>query len=94
MAQSRADDSFRTWALYKPPSNAGLATAWVPVQKYSWFWGGTAQHIKQGDFWTANWLLAMRHGATVAEQPTDTEDFPKWDYYINWLVFEGKDASV
>ena len=77
--KSTADDTFDTWIMFMPPPAPGnTATTYVPLQKYSWEWKGTAVQEKSGIDWTNIWDLSATFGATPTSSHADTLLFPGW----------------
>lgn len=76
--EARAEDTARTWIMYQPPSKDGLATCWIPLEKYSWVWGATATQTKVGDEWQMTWNLGGLIGAMPTSGHSRTTEFPKW----------------
>ena len=69
--------------MYKPSSVYGLPTTWVPLQKYEWSWGATANQRKEvdennQDVWTNIWDLTNILGASPTVSKQNTTEFPHW----------------
>jgi hypothetical protein len=71
---SRAADSFKVWAMFKPPSVDGQGTTWVPVDKYTWKWNGTAE-MQNGA-----WVLTAKDGGWITT-PADSTVHPTWTQF-------------
>lgn len=71
---AEAADSFKVWAMYRPPAVSGQATEWIPIASYEWSWEGTAQ--KQGGAWS----LINGTGSHSAVE-TDEHDLPTWQQF-------------
>lgn len=72
--KAEANDSFVTWAMYRPPAVGGQGTEWIPIAKYEWSWQAVAE--KQLGVWVITSGRSPVHTA-----PTPTNDFPLWTTY-------------
>lgn len=66
---SDANDSMETWVLYQPPKKDNRPVVWIPLQKYSWGWSGSARR-------TPPWSLET--GNATPGSPSNTDEFPQW----------------
>jgi hypothetical protein len=69
--EANANDSFKVWAMFKPPSVQSQPTTWIPMAKYTWQWSGAAE--KQG----GTWVLTASGGGNDG-QPVDSKEHPEW----------------
>lgn len=68
--KSTATDSFKTWAMFRPPSQGSRATTWIPIQSYIWTWSAVAE--LQG-----SWTITSQTVPTPS-QPDEDFDHPEW----------------
>lgn len=68
---SFANDTFETWAMYRPPSKDGRDTTWIPMAQYSWKWGGTAT-------WNNGQWSFVQSASGFNGQPLGNTDHPEW----------------
>jgi hypothetical protein len=88
------DDVFVTWIMYRPPSN-GYRTTWIPIQQYSWTWGGTAQRktiLGNDVFQLIRPALSFQTPRPTRTAPTNTDAFPSWSFlftntYNTWVSY-------
>lgn len=78
--QSTADDSFETWAMYKPPSHASQPTVWIPMAKYTWDWSGDATRSSA----TSAWSLTKQD--PNPSSPGVNYVHPEWNLF-SWSPF-------
>lgn len=69
---SEAQDDFKTWVIYRPPSAQNSPTTWIPLSKYEWGWAGTASRSIPSENWN------FTPGQTYYGEPLDTKEFPAW----------------
>ena len=69
--KSTATDSFKTWAMFRPPSKDGRATTWIPIHSYTWNWSAVAE------FLSGNWSLTSQSDP-VPSEPDEDFDHPEW----------------
>lgn len=74
--KSSANDSFRTWAFYKPPQKDGQPVIWIPMAQIAWAWNGLAE---RDPYPSGPWVL--RSGTGSATQASATDVFPEWNKY-------------
>lgn len=72
--QVKAEDSFETWLMFKPPAVQGQPTVWVPMKFFTWTWNGVADKSSS----TNNWSVTSGTGS--ATQPTNTTTHPEWQH--------------
>lgn len=73
-----AEDSFESWAMYKPPSIGGRPVVWIPMAYMSWYWQGEANRVS-GDYPKS----AMSGDGDSISGPLEEQDrFPKWTSYL------------
>lgn len=75
--RSTADDTFRTWAMYRPPQKDGQPTVWIPMAEYAWAWGGVAE---RNPYPYGPWGLVSSYGLET-QTPAHTFDFPEWNKF-------------
>ena len=79
-----ASDSFQTWLMFRPdPAVPGQSTTYIPLQKYSWSWSGTAQidttNSASQEVWKIVSSSAVFNPLTPPTVTTEnTYDFPIW----------------
>lgn len=82
---SSADDSFRTWVMYKPDSKDLLQTTWVPLGIYTWQWNGQVQRSDPQHNWS------QVTGSHSKSSWSSTTSFPQWTQtlgpQINFVLF-------
>ncbi len=82
---SSADDSFRTWVMYKPDSKDQLQTTWVPLGDYTWQWNGQVQRSDSQHNWS------QVTGTHSKSSWSNTTSFPQWNQIlgpqINFVPF-------
>jgi len=74
---STATDHFTTWVMYEPPSKDGQGTIYVPLQKLTWKWGGTATRNTSTNLWAVQQSPQFDPGT-----PGDADDYPTWTLSI------------
>lgn len=72
--RSTADDSFKTWVMFKPPSKDGQPRVWIPLFRLDWNWNGAAE--KQSDSWV------LTAGSANAGHPLENFIHPEWTQVV------------
>jgi hypothetical protein len=68
-----ANDSFKCWAMFRPPSANGQPTTWIPTMRYTWKWHGLANKTN------GQWVLDPGVSKS-GPGPLDSNNFehPQW----------------
>lgn len=69
--KATAQDTFKTWAMYRPPAVGTQPTTWIPIASYTWRWQGIATLIQ------GTWQLS---NASAASDGIDEQEVahPAW----------------
>jgi hypothetical protein len=68
-----ASDSFECWAMFRPPSNGGQPTEWIPMLKITWKWAGKV--VKQNGQWV---LVPTISKSGIIVTPFEVFEHPQW----------------
>ena len=71
---STANDSFKTWVMFKPPSKDGQPTVWIPLHRLEWSWDGAA--AKQSGIWS------LTSSSVNADTPLEDFFHPEWTQVV------------
>lgn len=79
---AKAEDSFKTYAMYQPPSNGGRPTVPVPMAKLEWKWRGEA--VRRADGGHDVSPGSSEGSGRILAPGSEYEEFPQW---TNWLEY-------
>lgn len=82
--EATAQDSFQTWAMFRPPSKDNQPTTWIPMASYEWSWYGGAFKVN------GQWLPDPDSDGGRHDEPVEDFMHPEWsDWASRPLVFIG-----
>ncbi len=75
-----ANDSFKTWLMYRPLSNDSMPTCWIPISMFTWMWTGTVDKRPKWTFTTRN--------QQISQWTANALDHPLWNFFFQPGLFD------
>ena len=77
--RSKADDSFQTWAMYRPPALGNQPTTYIPIARYTWAWNGEASRTFNNNTNAFNPWQLISSGGGMMGAPEEWFFHPSWN---------------